>query len=172
MRRSLPPPILTKALQGNTANEVLTPQTQPKPSPNGQVCQEKVQNALDAALNTSATILGPQMGGHQDDPHDPGLINGAYNFVFFARGVHFGAGGSHAVPGANCGRFPGSGLHIPVNGGGCNPSGDPNSPFGFDAQRNGSYGTAHIDSANPFDDLVSFFSHLVNNVILRRPHGC
>jgi RHS repeat-associated protein len=148
------------------------PQRQLNLSKKGQVCQEKVQGAVNAALNSSTTFLGPQMGGHQDDPSDPGLINGAYNFIYFAPGVQFGAGGSHAVPGANCGRFSGSGLHIPVNGGGCNPSGDPNSPFGFNAQQNGSYFTAHIDSANPFDDLVSFLSHLINNVILRRPHGC
>ncbi len=149
-----------------------SPQTQLNLSQKGQVCEAKVQSAVNTALNTSTTFLGPQMGGHQDDPRDPGLINGAYNFIFFAPGVQFGAGGSHAVPGANCGRFPGSGLHIPVNGGGCNPSGDPNSPFGFNAQQNGSYFTAHMDSANPYDDLFGFFSHLINNVILRRPHGC
>jgi len=148
------------------------PQSQLNLSQKGQVCEAKVQSAVNTALNTSTLFLGPQMGGHHDDPSDPGLINGAYNFNYFAPGVQFGAGGSHAVPGANCGRFSGSGLHIPVNGGGCNLSGDPNSPFGFNAQQNGSYFTAHIDSANPYDDLLGFFSHLINNVILRRPHGC
>jgi RHS repeat-associated protein len=141
-------------------------------SQKGKVCEQKVQNAVNAALDTSSTYVGPQMGGHQDDPSDPGLINGAYNFIFFAPGVQFGAVGAHAVPGANCGRFSGSGLHIPVNGGGCNPSGDPNSPFGFNAQQNGSYFTAHIDSENPFDDVAGLFGHLINNVILRRKHGC
>jgi hypothetical protein len=63
------------------------PQTQLNLSQKGQVCQEKVQSAVNAALNTSATFLGPQMGGHQDDPSDPGPINGAYNFIYFASDV-------------------------------------------------------------------------------------
>jgi len=36
----------------------------------------------------------------------------------------------------------------------------------------GSFLTAHIDSSNPFQDLYSFFAHLINNVILQKKHGC
>jgi RHS repeat-associated protein len=142
-------------------------------SPRGQDCLTKVQSAVNAALNTSTTFKGPQLAKNTD-PNDPGLINGAYNFDFVAPGVQFGdPSGPDAVPGANCGRFGGSGLHIPVPGGGCNPSHDPTYlPWGFNAQQNGSYFTAHIDSANPFDDLVGFFNHLINDVFLRSHHGC
>jgi RHS repeat-associated protein len=162
---------------GETVNVTDTLPTGPQTltlSPQGQDCLAKVQSAVNSALNTSTAFLGPQMGGHQDDPSDPGLINGAYNFNFRAPGVQFGdPSGPDAVPGANCGRFGGSGLHIPVPGGGCNPSHDPTYlPWGFNAQQNGSYFTAHIDSANPFDDLVGFFNHLINDVFLRSHHGC
>jgi hypothetical protein len=61
-----------------------------------------------------------------------------------------------------------SGLHIPLPGGA-----DPTiSPWGYNAAAGGSYFTAHFDTANPFDDLVSFFEHIINDVILRRGHGC
>jgi RHS repeat-associated protein len=143
------------------------PQTTGSPlSPKGQVCQEKVQGALNAALNTSTQFQGPELQGN-NDPSQPGLINGAYNFNYFVPGVNALAPG--VMP--NCGRFD-SGLHVIVPGG-CNLSGDPyTKPYGFNAQQNGSYITAHFDSANPFGDLVGFFSHLINDVILRRPHGC
>ncbi len=45
-------------------------------------------------------------------------------------------------------------------------------PYGFDALRNGSYITAHMDSANPYSDVVSFLVHFVNDMLLRSPHGC
>ena len=147
---------------GETVNVTDTLPTGPQTltlSPQGQDCLAKVQSAVNSALNTSTAFLGPQMGGHQDDPSDPGLINGAYNFNFRAPGMQFGDPGAHAVPGQNwnCGRYRGSGLHIPVPGGGCNPLGDPTfSPWGFNAQQNASYFTAHIDSSNPFDDWLVF----------------
>jgi RHS repeat-associated protein len=144
------------------------PQTTGSPlSPKGQVCQEKVQSALNTALNTSAQFQGPELEGNRDRS-EPGLINGAYNFNYFVPGVNVLAPG--VLP--NCGRFD-SGLHVIVPGR-CNfPSNDPfTKPYGFNTQQNGSYITAHIDSANPFGDLFGFFSHLINDVILRRPHGC
>jgi hypothetical protein len=130
-------------------------------SPQAQACENKIQGAVNNALNTNSTYLGPTTG--------PGLSpmgyrNGAYNFNFFAPGV------TNPVAGSNggSGRFPGSGLHIPLPGGQ-----DPTiMPWGYNAQAGGSYFTAHYDSANPTDDLVSFFEHIINDVILRRPHGC
>jgi hypothetical protein len=46
------------------------------------------------------------------------------------------------------------------------------SPWGYSASAGGSYFTAHFDSANPLDDLFGLFKHLINDVILRRAHGC
>jgi RHS repeat-associated protein len=130
-------------------------------SPQAQACENKIQGAVNSALNTNSNYLGPTTG--------PGLSpmgyrNGAYNFNFFAPGV------TNPVAESNggSGRFPGSGLHIPLPGGQ-----DPTiMPWGYNAQAGGSYFTAHYDSANPTDDLVSFFEHIINDVILRRPHGC
>ena len=130
-------------------------------SPQAQACENKIQGAVNNALNTNSNYLGPTTG--------PGLSpvgyrNGAYNFDFFAPGV------TNPVAGSNggSGRFPGSGLHIPLPGGQ-----DPTiMPWGYNAQAGGSYFTAHYDSANPTDDLVSLFEHIINDVILRRPHGC
>ncbi len=130
-------------------------------SPRAQACENKIQGAVNSALNTNSNYLGPTTG--------PGLSpmgyrNGAYNFNFFAPGV------TNPVAGSNggSGRFPGSGLHIPLPGGQ-----DPTiMPWGYNAQAGGSYFTAHYDSANPTDDLFSFFEHIINDVILRRPHGC
>jgi hypothetical protein len=67
-----------------------------------------------------------------------GYRNGAYNFNFFGPGV------TNPVAGSNggSGRFPGSGLHIPLPGGA-----DPTiMPWGYNAQAGGSYFTAHYDS--------------------------
>jgi len=140
---------------------------QPAPSaaannaPGMQPCLVKVQNAVNNALNTSSTYLGPTSG---PGLNSQGYRNGAYNFNFFAPGV------TNPVLGSTngSGRFPGSGLHIPLPGGQ-----DPTiTPWGYNAQAGGSYFTAHYDSANPTDDLISFFQHIINDVILRRPHGC
>ena len=63
---------------GRRANRISysTCRTQLNLSQKGQVCEAKVQSAVNTALSTA--FLRPQMGGHQDDPSDPGLINGAY----------------------------------------------------------------------------------------------
>jgi RHS repeat-associated protein len=130
-------------------------------SPQAQACENKIQGAVNSALNTNSTYLGPTVGPGMNSM---GYRNGAYNFNFFAPGV------TNPVAGSNggSGRFPGSGLHIPLPGGA-----DPTiMPWGYNAQAGGSYFTAHYDSANPTDDLVSFFEHIINDVILRRPHGC
>ena len=104
-----------------------------------------------------------------------GMRGGAYNFNFFAPGVAFGMPpGPGSVPGATCGRF-GDGLHVPVPYGPCNLSGDPTIAGWGPGMYNGmpgSFLTAHIDSSNPFQDLYSFFAHLINNVILQKKHGC
>jgi RHS repeat-associated protein len=130
-------------------------------SPQAQACENKIQGAVNSALNTNSTYLGPTVGPGMNSM---GYRNGAYNFNFFGPGV------TNPVAGSNggSGRFPGSGLHIPLPGGA-----DPTiMPWGYNAQAGGSYFTAHYDSANPTDDLVSFFEHIINDVILRRPHGC
>jgi hypothetical protein len=145
---------------GIVSGTVVAP-NKPPLSPQAQACENKIQGAVNSALNTNSNYLGPTTG--------PGLSpmgyrNGAYNFNFFAPGV------TNPVAGSNggSGRFPGSGLHIPLPGGQ-----DPTiMPWGYNAQAGGSYFTAHYDSANPTDDLVSFFEHIINDVILRRPHGC
>jgi hypothetical protein len=145
---------------GIVSDPVVAP-NKPPLSPQAQACENKIQGAVNSALNTNSNYLGPTTG--------PGLSpmgyrNGAYNFNFFAPGV------TNPVAGSNggSGRFPGSGLHIPLPGGQ-----DPTiMPWGYNAQAGGSYFTAHYDSANPTDDLVSFFEHIINDVILRRPHGC
>jgi hypothetical protein len=136
-----------------------------------KTCQAKVQSAVNSALGTQTTYLGPTAG--MSDPNlGPGARGGAFNYNFFAPGYSVGPIGPGVFSGANCGRFPNAGsgsLHIPVPGGGCNPSGDPT----IWASVNGGFQfTAHIDSANPFDDLVSLIEHLINNVIRGVPHGC
>jgi RHS repeat-associated protein len=152
--------------QSGGGSEVSAPQSQAAPSngplsPQAQACENKIQGAVNSALNTNSTYLGPTVGPGMNSM---GYRNGAYNFNFFAPGV------TNPVAGSNggSGRFPGSGLHIPLPGGA-----DPTiMPWGYNAQAGGSYFTAHYDSANPTDDLVSFFQHIINDVILRRPHGC
>ncbi|MGA9669721.1 MAG: RHS repeat-associated core domain-containing protein, partial [Terracidiphilus sp.] len=135
------------------SNAALTPQA--------QGCQAKIQGAVNNALNTNSTFLGPTTGPGMSPM---GYRNGAYNFNYFAPGVINPVAGSNG----GSGRFPGSGLHIPLPGGQ-----DPTiTPWGYNAQAGGSYFTAHYDSANPTDDLVSFFEHIINDVILRRAHGC
>lgn len=103
------------------------------------------------------------------------MRGGAYNFNFFAAGVAFGIPpGPGSVPSATCGRF-GDGLHVPVPYGPCNLSRDPTIAGWGPGTYNGvpgSFLTAHIDSSNPFQDLYSFFAHLINNVILGKKHGC
>jgi len=129
--------------------------------PSALPCQVKVQNAVNNALNTNSTFLGPTSGpGMSPD----GYRNGAYNFNFFAPGVINPVAGSTN----GTGRFPGSGLHIPLPGGS-----DPTiSPWGYNAAAGGSYFTAHFDSANPTDDLVSLLIHFFKDVLFRRAHGC
>jgi RHS repeat-associated protein len=130
-------------------------------TPQAQGCQAKIQGAVNNALNTNSTFLGPTAGPGMSPM---GYRNGAYNFNYFAPGVVNPVAGSTN----GSGRFPGSGLHIPLPGGQ-----DPTiSPWGYNAAAGGSYFTAHFDTANPFDDLVSFFEHIINDVILRRGHGC
>jgi RHS repeat-associated protein len=136
-----------------------------------QTCLNKVQSAVNAALNTQTIYTGPTQG--ISDPNlGPGARGGAFNYNFLAPGYSAGPIGPGAIPGANCGRFPNSGsgsLHLPVPGGGCNPSGDPTV---FANVNGGFQFTAHIDSANPFDDLASLVEHIINNVIRKVPHGC
>jgi RHS repeat-associated protein len=147
-------------------NAPAQPPQKPALSPKGQVCENKVQNAVNSALNTSTQFLGPELDNNSD-ASQPGLINGAYNFNYFAPGVNIQAPG--VLP--SCGRFD-SGLHMIVPGV-CNPSGDPFiQPWGYNAQLNGSFFTAHIDSADPYADVASFFIHLFRDVILKSQHGC
>lgn len=130
-------------------------------SPVAQPCLVKIQTAVNNALMTNSTFLGPTSGpGMSVD----GYRNGAYNFNYFAPGVRNPVAGS--TDGG--GRFPGSGLHVPLPGGI-----DPTiSPWGYRASAGGSFFTAHFDTANPFDDLVSLLEHFINDVVLRRAHGC
>jgi hypothetical protein len=113
-------------------------------------------------------FLGPTaIPSDQMDPRlGPGGRNGAYNFNYFAPGVPNPVAGS--INGS--GRFPGSGLHVPLPGG-MDPV-IPNFGPGVYMGQNGSFLTAHFDSGNPFDDLVSFFQHIINDVLRRNPHGC
>jgi hypothetical protein len=138
-------------------------------TPSQQQCLATVQGAVNSDLGTQSNYLGPTQGMNSN-----GMRGGAYNFNFFAPGVTFGPPGPSAVPGAPCGRF-GDGLHVPVPYGPCNLSGDPTIPGWGPGVYNGLQGsflTAHIDSSNPFQDLYSFFAHLINNVILQKKHGC
>ena len=136
------------------------PSNAPLP-PAAQNCQAKIQGAVNNALNTNSTFLGPTVGPGMNSM---GFRNGAYNFNYFAPGVVNPVAGSNG----GSGRFPGFGLDIPLPGGA-----DPTiMPWGYNAAAGGSYFTAHFDSANPTDDLVGFFEHIINDVILRRPHGC
>lgn len=125
---------------------------------------------MNSDLGTQSNYLGVTQGMDSN-----GMRGGAYNFNFFAPGVTFGMPpGAGSVPGATCGRF-GDGLHVPVPYGPCNLSGDPTIPGWGPGVYNGVQGsflTAHIDSSNPFQDLYSFFAHLINNVILQKKHGC
>jgi len=128
-----------------------------------KLTEQKVQNAVNNALGTSTTFLGPTAGpGMNAD----GFRNGAYNFNFFAPNVSNPV--ASTVNGS--GRFPGSGLHIPLPGG-ADPTIQPWGPGTYMGQP-GSFFTAHIDSANPMDDLVGLFRHFISDVLLRRPHGC
>jgi hypothetical protein len=148
-----------KSDQADSANNG-TPQQQPRLA--------KVQAAVNNDLGRQSSYLGPTVGPELDAN---GMRGGAYNFNFFAPGVFFGPpNSSSAVPGANCGRFS-DGRLVPIPWLPCNFSRDPTiSPWG--AANGGSFLTAHIDTANPFQDLLSFFEHLIVNVILQRKHGC
>src|SRR5262249_13047565 len=131
--------------------------------PKSKECEQKIEQTLNDALNTTVIPLGPTQGpGVRPD----GYRNGAYNFNFFAPGVSNPLAGSVN----NSGRFPGSGLHIPPPGG-QDPT-IPNWGPGVYNGQEGSYITAHIDSANPLEDLVGLFKHLIGDVLLKRPHGC
>jgi RHS repeat-associated protein len=133
----------------------------PPLSPQAQACENKIQGAVNNALNISTTYLGPTSGPGMNSE---GYRNGAYNFNYFAPGVTNPVAGSTN----GGGRFPGSGLHIPLPGGK-----DPTiQPWGYDSSMGGSDFTAHFDTANPLDDLVSFFEHIINDVLLRHNHGC
>ncbi len=55
--------------------------------------------------------------------------------------------------------------------GGADPT-IPNWGPGAYNRQTGSYLTAHIDSANPLDDVAGFFQHFIQDVLLRLPHGC
>ena len=81
--------LLTGHAQVGWGGPQLTPPQAPGSplSPKGQVCQEKVQGALNAALNTSTQFQGPELQGNNDSSQ-PGLINGAYNFNYFVPGVN------------------------------------------------------------------------------------
>jgi hypothetical protein len=131
-------------------------------TPAAQGCQEKIQGALDSTLNTSTGYLGPTAGLGMDSQ---GYRNGAYNFNYVLPGQV-----ANPFAGLNNGRFPGSGLHVP-NPGGADPT---ISPWGYGTQNGitGFFFTAHYDSANPTDDLVGLFIHFINDVLLRRGHGC
>ncbi len=137
-------------------------------------CLHKVQAEVNSALPAQTVYLGVPQGMAAN-----GMRGGAYNFNFFAPGIAFGSPGPHAVPSRAddpnvCGRFA-NGLHIPVPGGGCNPSGDPtiqNWGRGVYDGVAGSFLTAHIDSADPYLDVWSFLVHLFENVIAKDKHGC
>ena len=133
-------------------------------------CQAKIANALNGNLqpNTNVVPLGPtNIPPDQEDPRlGPGGRNGAYNFNYFAPNVLNPAAGS--IGGS--GRFPGSGLHVP-NPGGPDPV-IPNYGHGNLMGGDGSYLTAHFDSANPLDNLISLFQHAINDVVRRTAHGC
>ena len=94
-----------------------------------------------------------------------GYRNGAYNFNYFAPGVVNPVAGSTN----GSGRFPGSGLHIPSS-----------RRSKIQRFRRGAITLlrealiSQRISIRPirFDDLVSFFEHIINDVILRRGHGC
>jgi hypothetical protein len=59
-------------------------------------------------------------------------------------------------------------LHIPRPGGH-----DPTIPeWGYHDDLKGSFFTAHIDSANPRDDLWGLLKHWLGDVLLKLPHGC
>jgi RHS repeat-associated protein len=134
-------------------------------TPSQQQCLATVQGAVNSDLGTQSNYLGPTQGMDSN-----GMRGGAYNFDFFAPGVNIQAPG--VLP--SCGRF-GDGLHVPIPSGPCNLSGDPTIPGwgpGIYNGMQGSFLTAHIDSSNPFQDLYSFFAHLINNVILQKKHGC
>jgi hypothetical protein len=82
-----------------------------------------------------------------------GYRHGAYNYNYFAPGVQDPVFGSTY----GSGRFPGFGLHIPLPGG--RPD-DSELGAGTYMRQPGSYLTAHFDTANPFDDLVSLFEQV------------
>jgi len=140
--------------------------------PKQQQCLATVQGAVNSNLGTQSIPLGPTVGPGLDAN---GMRGGAYNYNFFAPGVTFGMPpGPNSVPHAACGRFSG-GLHVPVPYWPCNVSGDPVingwGPGVYNGMQ-GSYLTAHMDSSDPFQDLYSFFAHIIANVILQRKHGC
>ena len=125
-------------------------------------CQVQTQTALNNNLNTSAIYQAPTF---QLQGQAPGFRGGNYNYNYFLPGVTQAqilqaTGGS--------GRFSG-GLHIPQPGG---P--DPITALyggGVFGGQNGMFITAHLDSANPLDDLVSLIEHFINDVVLQRGRG-
>ena len=153
-----------RSLAPNSCRMPLLPQSPGSNlSQKGQVCQEKVQSAVNAALNTSSQFQGPELENNLD-ASQPGLINGAYNFNYFAPGVNLNSL-------TNCGRFS-SGLHIVMQTPGCNGLNDPNI---FNVTPSGSYFTAHIDSASPVD-LITALIHFGRDIVAPRlfhyNHGC
>jgi hypothetical protein len=89
----------------------------PNNVPSSTACQTKIANALNSNLqpNTNVMFLGPTAipPGQMDPRLGPGGRNGAYNFNYFAPGVNNPVAGSTN----GSGRFPGSGLHVPLPGG-------------------------------------------------------
>lgn len=105
-------------------------------TPQARGCQAEIQGAVNDVLNTDSTFLGPTTG--------PGMgpmvyRNGAHHFNYFAPGVLDPVFGSTN----GSGRFPGSGLHIPLPGG-ADPT-IPNWGAGTYMGQPGSYLTAHFD---------------------------
>jgi len=143
-------------------------------TPSAADCLTKITNALNNFLHINVIPLGPTaMTPKQQDPRlGPGGRNGAYNFNFFAPNE---IGSPPIDPlrdttGNRSGRVPNSGLHIPPPGGQdpVLPNFGPGTYMGM----SGFYFTAHYDSANGLEDLKGVFTHLLVDVILRRPHGC
>lgn len=89
----------------------------PSNVPSSTACPAKIANALNSNLqpNTNVMSLGPTaIPPAQMDPRlGSGGRNGAYNFNYFAPGVNNPVAGSTN----GSGRFPGSGLHVPLSGG-------------------------------------------------------
>jgi RHS repeat-associated protein len=130
----------------------------PMPMP----CQVETQNAINNALPTSAMYIAPTF---QLQGQAPGLRNGNYNYNYFLPNINLDT----ILTATNgTGRFHG-GLHFPQPGG-TDPITE-NYGYGIFNGQNGLFITAHFDTATPTDDLISFFEHLINDVILKRGRG-